>query len=188
MKSVYISGYRPHELGIFNNTHPGVNIIKTAIAQRLEQFIDNGLEWVIVSGQPGVETWAAEVVLELKTQYEQLKLAIITPFLQMDENWKDDKKQTFHYICSKADFVSATSKKPYEAPWQFVEKDKFILDNTEGLLLVYDEENEASPKFLLRLARQYEEHVDHYELFLINAYDLQTVAEELQQSTWDDFY
>lgn len=188
IKSIYVSGYRPHELGIFTNSHPGLPIIKRAITERLEQLLEAGLEWVIISGQPGVETWTAEVVIELKKEYEQLKLAIITPFLNMEENWKDDKKQTYHYICSEADFVSAASKKPYEAPWQFVEKDKFILENTEGLLLVYDEENEASPKYLLRLARQYQEHVEDYELLMINAYDLQMIAEDIQQSEWDDFY
>ena len=188
IKSLYVSGYRPHELGIFNATHPGLAIIKQAITERLTQLLEDGLQWVIVSGQPGVETWAAEAVIDLKKTHEELKLAIITPFLNMEENWKDDKKQTYHFICSEADFVSAASKKPYEAPWQFVEKDKFILDNTEGLLLVYDEENEASPKYLLNLARQYKEHVEDYELLIINAYDLQTIAEELQQQQWDDFY
>ena len=68
IKSIYVSGYRPHELGIFNNRHPGLPIIKRAITERLEQLLEASLEWVIISGQPGVETWTAEVVIELKKE------------------------------------------------------------------------------------------------------------------------
>ena len=46
IKSVYVSGYRPHELGIFNDKHPGVPIIKKALENQLRTLIDDGLEWV----------------------------------------------------------------------------------------------------------------------------------------------
>lgn len=83
------------------------------------------------------------------------------------------------HILGKADFVTSVTKRPYEAPWQFIEKDKFIIDNTDGALLVYDDENEGSPKYVHRLIQKYKEQHDDYKLFTINAYDLQTVAEEL---------
>lgn len=60
---------------------------------RLRQLIDEGLEWVIISGQQGVETWSAEVVLSLKEEFPALKLAIITPFLEQEKNWQDIKKK-----------------------------------------------------------------------------------------------
>ena len=85
------------------------------------------------------------------------------------------------HIVSKADFVTSVTKRPYEAPWQFIEKDKFIIDNTDATLLVYDEENEGSPKYVLRLIQKYIEQHEEYELLMINAYDLQMVAEEMQQ-------
>lgn len=187
MTRIYVTGYRPHELGIFNSSHPGLPIIKKALEERLRQLLDDGLEWVIVSGQPGVETWAAEIVLDLKEEFEQLKLAMITPFLDMDANWSDDKKQQFQLISNGADFVTAATKKPYEAPWQFVEKDKFILEQTDGLLLLYDEENEGSPKYIARLAQAFQEHYAQYEIYTITAYDLQVIAEDIQQSQWESF-
>lgn len=188
IKTIYVTGYRPHELGIFNDTHPGLTIIKTALTEKLRQLLEDGLEWVIISGQPGVETWAAEVAIALREDFPSLKLGIITPFLNIEDNWNDAKKQQFQFICSAADFVSAASKKPYEAPWQFVEKDKFILNNTDALLLLYDEDNEGSPKYIRRLALQYQEHVEDYEILTITAYDLQMIAEEIQQRQWDEFY
>ncbi len=79
--------------------------------------------------------------------------------------------------------MTSVTKRPYEAPWQFIEKDKFIINNTDGMLLVYDEDNEGSPKYILKLVEKYMEQND-YELIRINAYDLQVVAEELQRSDW----
>lgn len=79
--------------------------------------------------------------------------------------------------------MTSVTKRPYEAPWQFVEKDKFIIQNTDALLLVYDEEHEGSPKYLKRLVEKYMER-NEYELFTITSYDLQTIAEEIMRSEW----
>ncbi len=183
IKSLYVSGYRPHELGIFNDKHPGVPIIKKAIESELRKLIDDGLEWIVISGGQGVETWAAEVVIELKNEFPHLKYSIITPFLEQEKNWNEVKQQYYSYIISKADFVTSVTKRPYEAPWQFSEKDKFIIQNTDALLLIYDEENEGSPKYLKRLADKFAEN-HAYEIIIVNAYDLQIIAEELAQSDW----
>lgn len=183
IKSLYVSGYRPHELGIFNDKHPGVPIIKKAIENELRKLIDDGLEWIVISGGQGVETWAAEVVIELKNEFPHIKYSIITPFLEQEKNWNELKQQNYSYIVSNADFVTSVTKRPYEAPWQFSEKDKFIIQNTDALLLIYDEENEGSPKYLKRLADKFAEN-HAYEIIIVNAYDLQIIAEELAQSDW----
>ena len=183
IKSLYVSGYRPHELGIFNEKHLGITIIKKAIENELRRLIDEGIEWIIISGGQGVETWTAEVVLELKDEFPQLKYSIITPFLEIEKNWNEQKQEKYYFIRSQADFVTSVTKRPYEAPWQLFEKDKFIIQNTDGLLLVYDEDNEGSPKYVKKLAEKYAENHE-YEIITITAYDLQVVAEEMQEAHW----
>ncbi|MFJ8520119.1 DUF1273 domain-containing protein [Lysinibacillus xylanilyticus] len=183
LQRIIITGYRPHELGIFNDKHPGIAIIKKALENRLRILIDEGLEWVIISGQQGVETWGIEVILTLRKEFPHLKYAVITPFLEQEKNWQEQKKEKYQTLVAQADFVTSVTKKPYEAPWQFIEKDKFIIQNTDGLLLIYDEENEGSPKYMKRLAEKYME-THEYTLLMITAYDLQVVAEEIQQQDW----
>lgn len=183
IRRLYVSGYKPHELGIFNEKHTGIQILKKSIENELRNLIDQGLEWVIISGQPGVETWTAEVVMDLKKEFPHLKFAVITPFLDMEKNWKPEKQEKFAYILSNADFVTSVTKKPYEAPWQYIEKDKFIIQNTDALLLIYDEDHEGSPKYLKRLAEKYMEK-NEYEMFIITSYDLQMIAEEMQRGEW----
>ncbi|MGZ0052532.1 DUF1273 domain-containing protein [Brevibacillus gelatini] len=187
VKRLLVSGYKAHELGIFHEKHPGRAIIKTALKRQLTRFLAEGLEWVIISGQLGVEMWAAETVLELKKEYPRLKLAVITPFLNQEEKWKEETQDYYRHIVMQADYLNSVYQTPYQGVWQLQEKDKFLLAHSDGLLLVYDEENEGSPKYLNKLAATKAAQGD-YLFFRINAYDLQSIAEEQQQQLYhDDF-
>ncbi|GKV55811.1 UPF0398 protein YpsA [Sporosarcina sp. NCCP-2222] len=184
LKRLVITGYKAHELGIFNDKHPGIPIIKKAVENRLLPLIETGLEWVIISGQPGVETWAAEVAIDLQLEYPELQLAVITPFEDQEKNWNEAKQEAYENLMIHADYTVSLTKRPYEAPWQFIEKDKFLLRNSDGLLLVYDEDNEGSPKFMKKMAVSYAEKSD-YEVITITADDLQLVAEDMQRQDWN---
>lgn len=186
MKRLWVTGYKAHELSLFNRNDPRITFIKKAIAKKLRQQIENeGLEWVIISGQAGTELWAAEVVFQLQMEYPQLKLAVITPFLDQEKNWKEERQEEYQMILAQADFVSTVTKRPYEGPWQFRARDKFLLDNTDGILLFYDEDGkEGSPKYIQAKAWQRSEE-DGYEVLTITAYDIQEIVEEEQQKHWD---
>ena len=183
LKRLVVTGYKHHELGIFDDKHPGIRFIKKALEKRLVSFLEDGLEWVIVSGQLGIEMWTAEVVLDLKKEYTELKYAVITPFLEQEKNWNELKQEKYRMIVAKADFHTSLTKRPYEAPWQFIEKDKFFMRNSDGMLIVFDEDNDGSPKFIKKSAEKYAEQSD-YQVFTITADDLQVIAEEEQLNEW----
>jgi uncharacterized phage-like protein YoqJ len=187
VKRLFISGYKAFELGIFNEKNPGLAIIKQALKRELVRFLEDELEWVIISGQLGVEMWAAETVLELKKEFPHLKLAVITPFLNQEEKWKEETQDYYRNIVMQADYINSVYQTPYQGVWQLGEKDKFLLSNSDGILLVYDEDNEGSPKFLSKLAAK-KADMGEYQLFRINAYDLQTIAEEKHHELYNDFF
>jgi uncharacterized phage-like protein YoqJ len=183
VKSVLITGYKATELGIFSLKHPGIEIIKKAIKKQVIALMDEGLEWIVVSGQWGVELWAAEAVLELRSTYESLRLAVITPFLEQDEKWSDEKKRIYQSVIQQANYINSVTKNKYTGPWQFAEKNKFLLRNTDGIILVYDEDNEGSPKYMKEQAQKHALSRD-YPIYSINALDLQSIAEEDQPEYW----
>ncbi len=117
-KVTVITGYKPFELGLFHQSDKAIHYIKQAIQRRLLPLIDEGLEWVLISGSLGVEIWAAEVVFELQSIYPQLKLSVITPFLDQESKWNEENKSHYERVLSQADFVDSLSKKPYMGPWQ----------------------------------------------------------------------
>lgn len=177
MKVLTISGYKSHELGIFKNDDKSVDYIKKAIEKSLLGFLDEGLEWVLISGQMGVELWAAEVVFELKLHFPELKLAILTPFLNQESKWSESNQEYYEFIVSQADFVDSITKRDYENPLQFKQKNQFLVDKSDGLLLLYDEEKEGTPKFLLEIAKK-KQQATKFMINTINFFDLQSVVEE----------
>ncbi|WP_019241959.1 MULTISPECIES: DUF1273 domain-containing protein [Bacillus] len=177
MKILYVTGYKNYELGIYSNEAKEVEYIKKALLRRLIHLIDDGLEWVIITGQLGVELWAAEVTLLLREQYPQLQLAVITPFLQQEANWSEKNKEYYEYIVSQADFVESISHKPYISPIQFKNRDQFLLQKSDGLLVVYDYEKEGSPQYIVKAAKEYQEY-NPYEILNIDFYDIQQLIEE----------
>jgi uncharacterized phage-like protein YoqJ len=178
LKRIVVTGYKASELGIFSLKHPGIPVIKKALSKALASLAEEGLEWVIVSGQWGVELWAAEAVLELQNEYKSLQLAVITPFLQQDEKWSDDKKNIYSSIIKRANYVNSVSNSKYDGAWQFKQKNQFLLRNSDGILLVYDEDMEGSPKFIKEEARRVA-NTREYPIIAINAEDLQSIADEL---------
>lgn len=181
VKTVVISGYKPYELGIFKQDHPAVSYIKKAIKEQIISLHEDGLEWVLISGQLGTELWAAEVVYELREQeeYDGLQLAVITPFLEQESKWNEQNKEWYESILLEADFVDSVSRRPYEKPWQFRVKNQFFVQKSDAMVLFYDLEKGGSPKYLYDTALTFQEKHD-YELHLIGFEDLQFLVEQDQ--------
>ncbi|MBO9128200.1 DUF1273 domain-containing protein [Bacillus sp. 165] len=182
MKVVAITGYKPFELGIFSQKHEAIVYIKKAIEKQLIAFIEEGTEWVIISGQPGVEWWAAEVVLDLQHTYPHLKLGVFTPFLGQEQNWKEDNQTYYRQLLLQADHVDSITKKTYESPLQFRLKNQFFIDKSDALLVVYDEEKEGSPKYMVDLASK----TESYPCYFIRFSDIQAIVEEEQWNKWEN--
>lgn len=147
MKTVYITGYKSFELNIFKNDAPEVKYLKKFIKHKLGQYIDEGLEWVLIQGQIGIELWAAEVVIELKQTYPDLKLGIVTPFNGHTSRWNETNQLAYEKIVSQADFIDSIHHSEYQGPFQFKQADQFMLEHSDLTLLIYDESQEASPKY-----------------------------------------
>ncbi|KGE19281.1 DUF1273 domain-containing protein [Paenibacillus wynnii] len=185
MKTLLVTGYRAHELGIFDNKHPGIPYIKKVLAARIAPFVEEGVEWIITPGQYGVDLWACEVVIELKRQYPDLKLGIITAHASPEEKWKEDKQDQYRRIVAGADYYGAVSNAPYDGPWQFRARDDLLFRKSDGILLFYDEDAaEGSPKFFKERALKLHEDSD-YGLFLIHSEEIQNIADEENQRGYD---
>jgi uncharacterized phage-like protein YoqJ len=185
MKNLLVTGYRAHELSIFDQKHKGIAYIQKAITARLIPLVEEGLEWVITPGQYGVDLWACEAVIELKENYPQLKLSILTAFTNQEEKWKEDKKQFYRDILKNVDYFGSVSKEPYSGIWQFTARDNLLFRKTEGILLVYDEEaGEGSPRFFKEKALR-KNAEDGYRYINISSEDIQSIATEEYYNSFD---
>ncbi|MFB4164205.1 DUF1273 domain-containing protein [Alteribacillus sp. JSM 102045] len=180
MKVLAATGYKPQEMGIFQPNAKEITYIKKTIEKRLIGFLEEGLEWVVVSGQLGVEQWTAEVVIKLKIEWDALKLAVLPPFLEQESIWPEQAQERYQHIINQADYSEAISKKKYDNPGKLRAKNDFIIMKTDALLLLYSEEQEGTPRYYLQAAER-KAAKDHYPIYWITPDDLQQTVEEIAE-------
>ncbi|MGM9903968.1 hypothetical protein A5844_000158 [Enterococcus sp. 10A9_DIV0425] len=176
VKVMYVSGYRSFELGIFKENDPKITVVKKVLKNELSQFCEEGLEWVIISGNLGVEQWAGEVTAELKGDYPELQLGIIYPFADFGSGWNEGNKEKKSLIEQLADYVESVSHQPYQSPAQLKNHTNFILQHTNGSLLIYDPEFPGKADYFLRDAQKFQQ-THPYEIRSISMDDLQNFSE-----------
>jgi uncharacterized phage-like protein YoqJ len=177
MKVLAVTGYKPFEIGIFKQDDKALVYIKKTIEKRLISLIDEGLEWVLISGQLGAELWTAEVAYMLREEYPELKVAVITPFYDQEKKWKEPNQELYEAVLAQADYEASLTHRPYESPLQFKQKNQFFIQKSDALMLLYDPETEGSPKYMLDAAEKRREK-DGYPIYFITMDDLRATVEE----------
>lgn len=179
MKILTVTGYKPMELNIFNESDERIKFIKYALKQRLIGFIEEGLKWVIISGQMGVEMWTAEVVFELKETYD-IQLGIFPAFENQAGRWPEPLQHKYELMVQEADFFEPIYKGDYRGPFQFKEKDKWFVEKSNASLILMDQEFPGSTVYYHAVAEETEEHPIYYitPLDLQDAVDMMEMMDE----------
>ena len=151
MHTALIIGYSAFDLGIFNDKDIRLKIIKKAIRNDLEKLAEEGLKWLVFTGSLGFESWVLEVAKEIKEEYG-FQLATIFDFETHGTNW-NEANQIKLTAFKQVDFVKYAYPN-YEHKGQLRDYQLFLLENTDGAYLFYDEENETKLKFFLRIDEQ----------------------------------
>lgn len=179
MKRIWISGYRSYELSVFSDSDPKLQVIKFALKTRLKQLLDEGLQWVITGGQLGIEQWTIEVCQSLKEDYPQLQVALITPFIDFGKQWQENNQLKLATLKQTVDFFASCSKRPYENPQQLKIYQQFMLNHTDGALLVYDLESPGKSQYDYQAIQNYQTKNPAYEYQPIDFFELQDLAGQL---------
>ncbi|MEG3310630.1 DUF1273 domain-containing protein [Streptococcus sp. SS-4456] len=175
-KSLLITGYKHTDVGIFTEKDPRLAIIKLAIKKDLVRFLEDGVTWFVLTGQLGFEYWTLEVLEELRSEGYEFQIASIFMFENHGEHWNEGnqlKLQRFKQV----DFIKYAYPR-YENPGQFKDYNKFLVDNTDGIYLFYDSENETNLKYLYHQVLKKEE----YDRKKLTFEQLNEVAENFSNS------
>ena len=134
----------------------------------------------------GIELWTAEVVIDLKETYPNLKLGVVTPFYGHTDRWNEQNQAKYNHIVQHADFVDSVFHTSYVGPHQFKQTDQFMLDHTDQSLLIYDEEQEASPKYFKQMLVDFMEKTN-YTCDIVSFDELTEFINDLQWSQEQSF-
>ncbi|MGF1983021.1 DUF1273 domain-containing protein [Lactococcus taiwanensis] len=174
MNSLLIMGYTSFDLGIFNEKDIKVSIIKKAVKNRLIRYLEEGLNWLIFTGNLGFEYWALDVAKELQKDYN-FQIGTIFSFETHGQNWNENNQVKLAHF-KEVDFVKYAYQ-TYENPSQFRQYNDFLLENTEGALVFYDEENETKLKYMVERMKQMAE----YHLEILDFETLQETFEDMNE-------
>ena len=174
MVSVLVVGYKAFDLGIFGDKDQRLKIIKAAIRRDLIYLLENGMKWLVFTGNLGFEVWVLEVAKELQEEYN-FQLATIFIFENQGENWNEVNQEKLANF-KNVDFIQYAYPS-YENPSQFRTYNQFLLESTDGAYLFYDEENETKLKYLYRMMKENEQ----YHIKKLTFDDLNELAENFSE-------
>jgi uncharacterized phage-like protein YoqJ len=176
MRRLWVTGYRSYELNVFKDDDPKVKVIKKVLTDNLRGMLeeDDDEFWLLTGPQLGVERWAAESGLALKKDFPQLKVAVMLPFADFAQKWNENNQNKLAAIREQADFSAEVSSHPYQSPRQLRAYQRFMLDHTERLLLLYDPDYEGKPRYDYQAAQRQPD----YPITLVDFDDLQKAAVE----------
>lgn len=179
MRRLWLTGYRSYELNAFQDDDPKAAVVKRVLTQRLTSLLeeDDDEFWVITGPQLGVEQWGAAVTLELKKNFRQLKVAMMLPFADFGQQWNATNRDRLLNLRDRVDFAREVTTKPYESPEQLRLYQRFMLDHTDSMLMVYDPDHPGKPKYDYELAQKYGDQQD-YPVDLVDFDELQEAAIE----------
>ena len=175
MHTALILGYSSFDLGLFNDKDIRLKIIKKAIRSDLEKLAEDGLKWLVFTGTLGFEHWVLEVAKEMKADFG-FQLATIFNFESHGENWNEGNQVKLSEF-KQVDFVKYAYPK-YEHKGQLRDYQLFLLENTDGAYLFYDEENETKLKYVYELMKK----KDNYITKRLTFEELNEVAENFSEN------
>ncbi len=138
-RSCCFTGHRPKyfEFGT-DETHPHcVAIKKIFLRQTIKYLIEKGVAHFISGGALGVDTWAMEEVIDLRTEYPSITLECALPYPGMSERF-DENDRARHEVClASCDRVTNVSSE-YDGRACLDRRNRYMVDHALWLVAVWN--------------------------------------------------
>lgn len=93
--AVSFTGHRPNKLGGYDEDTPLIRAIKDELSHSITNAIVAGYTEFISGMAMGIDTWAAETVLEAKKTCNEIKLICAVPFNGQECKWREDAQKRY---------------------------------------------------------------------------------------------
>ncbi len=132
------TGHRPQSLPCgFNETHPACQKIKYQLRRLIKGLIDKKNVTHFISGAAlGVDTWAAENVLELKSEYPNITLEAAVPCRSQADRWNKKSQERYNHLISLCDKVTLVQER-YTTDCM-MKRNMYMVDNSDYVVAVWN--------------------------------------------------
>ena len=144
IKTVCFTGHRPNKLGGFES-NPIADWVKQSLKNVIKRAIKKGVHTFISGGAIGVDQWAAEIVIEFRTEQEKhfstwsntVDLIIAIPFPSQPLKWPQESRRHYEKLLQKADRIIEVCDDPYAA-WKMQKRNEWMVDNSDAVIAVWN--------------------------------------------------
>ena len=95
----------------------------------------NGINWFIVGGAIGFDTWAAEIIIDLKQKYSDIVLEVAIPCRTQDSLWSKKAKQRYQNILDNAQKLTIISHE--YTPFCMQQRNEYMLKKSSIVVAGY---------------------------------------------------
>lgn len=141
-QSCTITGCTPQRFKFkYNEEAPLCQAIKTAITEEIKKLYAAGVKLFYVGCAVGVDTWAAEAVLELKKQadFYDIELFCVIAFPEQADSFKPGQKKRNQRILSQCTYKEVINR--HYSPVAYKRLNYYMVDHTQHLIAVHDHVN-----------------------------------------------
>jgi len=139
--SCTITGHNPQRFKFKHNEQASLCIaVKTAIMEQIKTMYAKGVRVFYVGCAVGVDTWAAEAVLDLKrqTDFGDIELFCALPFPDHTEKFTDGQKKRYQEILNQCTHKEVVSRQ--YSPVAYKRLNYYMIDKSQYLIAVYDQD------------------------------------------------
>jgi uncharacterized phage-like protein YoqJ len=112
--------------------------VKQELRNSIAKAIEDGYQYFIAGGATGVDTWAAEIILDMKNKGMEIFLEIAKPW----QNYNENLGQRYQDIERAADYITEISTQD-DFRKAFEKRDHYMIDNSQRITVVYDDESKV---------------------------------------------
>lgn len=152
--SCCFTGHRPQGLPFKENEdHPDCMKLKALLRQELVRLItEEGVTHFITGMALGIDLIAAELVLELKSEYPQITLESAIPYEEQASNWTVQQRERYYEIAGKCDQETILQTSYTDDCMK--KRNHYMVDSSTFVLAVWDGTSRSGTAQTVRYARE----------------------------------
>lgn len=147
------TGHRPEHLGrLTNKNSKEYAQLYSTLSALIEQSIADGYTDYYCGMARGIDTMAAEIILEKRAVYPDLKLHAALPCPNQHKNWPQKDKDNFEKLLAQCS--SKTVISPIYTDSCMLNRNRFMVDCSQRVIAVWNGCFRGGTAFTVRYAKQ----------------------------------
>ena len=145
MGTVAFTGYRPNKLPFAEDKKDELYVaFREKLRKVIDRLIERGYTDFISGVAMGFDTWAAEEIIDIKSENREVHLECAIPFPKQAEQWGFFDRLRYKKILKKAD-INTTLCDHYQSNAYFI-RNEYMVDKADVVVCCFDGQSGGTAK------------------------------------------